>query len=158
MDTWSRSSILLAACLSLVLAATSAAAAPPDAEQARHIAEQFVAAKQAEGGNPQESYETGDIVAADLNGDGQHEIVVLWTLAGPTYWSHGLAVLARQGTRYVPSGEAQEALGSVEGMSVSGGVIQLKTTGPGPNDPRCWPTVAKTLRYRWTPGKLTPVK
>ena len=93
MDTWSRSSILLAACLWLVLAATSAAAAPPDAEQARHIAEQFVAAKQAEGGNPQESYETGDIVAADLNGDGQHEIVVLWTLLGrPTgatawrYW------------------------------------------------------------------------
>ncbi|UOV01666.1 LppP/LprE family lipoprotein [Pseudoxanthomonas mexicana] len=158
MDTWSRSSTLLAACLWLVLAATSAAAAPPDAEQARHIAEQFVAGKQAEGGNPQESYETGDVVPVDLDGDGQHEIVVLWTLLGPTYWSHGLAVLARQGTRYVPSGEAQEALGSVEGMSVSGGVIQLKTKWPGPNDPRCCPTVAKTLRYRWTPGKLTPVK
>ena len=84
--------------------------------------------------------------------------MVLWTLLGPTYWSHGLAVLARQGTRYVPSGEAQEALGSVEGMSVSGGVIQLKTKWPGPNDPRCCPSVAKTLRYRWTPGKLTPVK
>ena len=69
-----------------------------------------------------------------------------------------MAVLARQGARYVPSGEAQEALGSVEGMSVSGGVIQLKTKWPGPNDPRCCPNVAKTLRYRWSPGNLTPVK
>lgn len=138
-----------------MLIATRGMAAPPDADQAKRIAEQFVAGKQA---GAQESHEATEVVIRDLNGDGQDEIVVLWTLYGPTYWNHGVAVLAKQGARYVPAGETQEALGLVEGMTVADGLIQLKTKWPGPNDARCCPTVAKTLRYRWTPGKLTPVK
>jgi hypothetical protein len=77
---------------------------------------------------------------------------------GPTYSDNGVAVLARQGARYAAAGETQDPLGLVEGMTVADGLIQLKTKWPGPNDPRCCPSVAKTLRYRWTPGKLTPVK
>jgi len=138
-----------------ILVATSCIAASPDADQAKRTAEQFVAGKQAGG---QESYEATEVAVHDLNGDGQDEIVVLWTMYGPTYWHHGVAVLARQGGRYVPSGETQDPLGLVEGMTVADGVIQLKTKWPGPNDPRCCPTLPKTLRYRWTPGKLTPVK
>lgn len=149
---------LLSQCAGLcigVLIATSAIAAPPAADQAKRIAEQFVTGKQADG---QESYEATEVVTSDLNGDGQDEIVVLWTMYGPTYWNHGVAVLEKQGARYVPAGETQDALGLVEGMTVADGVIQLKTKWPGPNDARCCPTVAKTLRYRWTPGKLTPAK
>ena len=141
-----------------VLASGAVTAAAPDTDQAKRIAEQFVAGKQAAGGSPQESHEAGDVVVADLDGDGESEIVVLWTLYGPTYWNHGVAVLAKQGARYTPAGETQEPLGLVEGMTVTNGIIQLKTRWPGPNDPRCCPSVAKTLRYRWTPGKLTPVK
>lgn len=149
----------LLACLCIGGAFASAAlAAPPDNDQARRIAEQYVAGKQSAGGNPQESYEAGDVAVADLDGDGQDEIVVLWTMYGPTYWNHGVAVLAKQGQRYAPAGETQEPLGSVEGMAVRDRAIELKTKWPGPNDPRCCPSVAKTLRYRWAPGKLTPVK
>ncbi|TQM10661.1 hypothetical protein FB548_2865 [Pseudoxanthomonas sp. 3HH-4] len=133
-------------------------AASPDAEQARRIAEQYVTGKQSAGGNPQEGYEAGDVVVTDLDGDGQDEIVVLWTMYGPTYWNHGVAVLAKNGARYMPAGETLEPLGSVEAMTVRQGVVELKTKWPGPDDPRCCPSVAKTLRYRWTPGKLTPVK
>lgn len=148
---------LLCLCIGGALAFPPPAAAT-DADQARRIAEQYVAGKQSAGGNPQESYEAGDVAVADLDGDGQDEIVVQWTLYGPTYWNHGLAVLAKQGQRYVLSGEAQEPLGSVEGMAVRDRTIELKTKWPGPNDPRCCPSVAKTLRYRWTPGKLAPAK
>ena len=153
-----RSCVLLAStCLAGALAPVVLAASP-DAEQARRIAEQYVAGMQSAGGNPQEGYEAGDVVVSDLDDDGQDEIVVLWTMYGPTYWHHGVAVLAKNGTRYVPAGETQEPLGSVEAMTVRERVVELKTKWPGPDDPRCCPSVARTLRYRWTPGKLTPVK
>jgi len=132
-------------------------AAPPDTDQARRIAEQYIATKQATAG-PQETYEAGDIVATDLDGDGEAEVTVLWTMLGPTYWHHGVTVLVRQGQRYTPAGETQDPLGSVEGMAVRNGVIELKTKWPGPNDARCCPNVPKTLRYRWTAGRLTPAK
>lgn len=143
--------------LMLLAASQPTSAAGPDKDQARRMADQFAAGKQANAG-PQENFEATDVAVADLNGDGQDEIVVLWTMLGPTYWDHGLAVLAKQGPRYVTAGEAQEPLGSVEGLSVADGVIQLKTKWAAPNDPRCCPSLAKTLRYRWTPGKLTLAK
>jgi hypothetical protein len=137
--------------------ALSARAADPDADQARRIAEKFLATKQATA-SPQEAYEAGDVAVADLDGDGQAEVVVLWTMLGPTYWHHGVTVLARKGQQYAPNGEAEEPLGSVEGMVVRNGVIELKTKWPGPNDARCCPTVPKTLRYRWSAGRLAPLK
>jgi hypothetical protein len=159
LNTHLQRSLVRYACFCMgVLASTTGFAAAPDLDQAKRVAAQFVAGKQAAGGNPQESYEAGDVAVTDLDADGQAEIVVLWTLYGPTYWNHGVAVLVKQGARYVPAGETQEPLGLVEGMNVTGGVIQLKTKWPGPNDPRCCPTVARTLRYRWTPKTLTPVK
>ena len=139
------------------LVTASARAAAPEAEQARRIAEEFLATKQA-AASPQEAYEVGDVVIADLDGDGQAEVVVLWTMLGPTYWHHGVTVLARRGQQYAPSGEADEPLGSVEGMAVRNGIIELKTKWPGPNDARCCPTVPKTLRYRWSGSRLTPAK
>jgi hypothetical protein len=153
-----RLSVLLASACIAGASAPVALAASPDAGQARRIAEQYVAGKQSAGGNPQEGYEAGDVVITDLDNDGQDEIVVLWTLYGPTYWHHGVAVLAQEGARYVPAGETHEPLGSVEAMTVRDRVVELKTKWPGPNDPRCCPTVERTLRYRWTAGKLTPVK
>jgi hypothetical protein len=146
------------ACLlasALLLTAPSSWAAGPGAAEAKRIGEQFVAAKPA---GHMESYEATEAVAADLNGDGQDEIVVLWTMYGPTYSDHGVTVLAKQGARYVAAGETQDPLGQVDGMTVADRTIQLKTKWPGPNDPRCCPSVTKTLRYRWAPGKLTAVK
>ena len=133
----------------------SAAAAAPDADQARRVAEQFLTTKQTSAG-PQETYEAGDVATADLDGDGQAEVIVLWTMLGPTYWHHGVTVLVRKGQQYAPAGDVEEPLGSVEGMAVRNGVIELKTKWPGPNDARCCPSVPKTLRYRWSAGRLTP--
>ncbi len=150
--------VLRSACLLLVLAfCAHARAAAPDTDQARRIAEQFLATRQASAG-PQEAYEAGDVAVADLDGDGESEVVVLWTMLGPTYWHHGVTVLARKGPHYVPAGETDEPLGSVEGMVVRNGTVELKTKWPGPNDARCCPTVPRTLRYRWSSGKLSPAK
>ena len=52
------------------------------------------------------------------------------------------AMLAEQGARYAAVGETADAMGMVEGMTVSGRVIRLKTKWTGPNDPaaaRAWP-------------------
>lgn len=150
--------VLRSTCLLLVLAfCAHARAAAPDTDQARRIAEQFLATRQASAG-PQEAYEAGDVAVADLDGDGEPEVVVLWTMLGPTYWHHGVTVLSRKGPHYVPAGETDEPLGSVEGMVVRNGTVELKTKWPGPNDARCCPTVPRTLRYRWSAGKLSPAK
>ncbi|WAC64106.1 hypothetical protein OVA13_04820 [Pseudoxanthomonas sp. SL93] len=144
-------SLLLAAALPLH-------AAGPDPAAAKKLAEQHVAARDRASGDPQASHEATQVEVADLEGDGQDEIIVLWTMLGPTYWSHGVTVLAGKGDRYLPAGETQDPLGSVEGMQVMKGVIQLTTKWPGPNDPRCCPTLQKTLRYRWASDRLMPVK
>ena len=148
-------SALAATAAALWLALPAASAAGIDADQARRIAEQFVAAKQ---GSPQESFETMETAVADLDGDGKDEIVVWWNMLGPTYWSHGVTVLAHRGQRYQPAGETEEALGNVEDMDVRNGVIRLQTKWPGPNDPRCCPSVAKTMLFRWQGNRLVPTK
>jgi hypothetical protein len=155
LDTTFSRALTWCAFLCIAAPTTTSFAATPDAEGSRKIAEQFVAGKQA---GHMESYEATEVVAADLNGDGQDEVVVLWTMYGPTYSNNGVVVLAKQGASYAAAGETQDPLGLVEGMTVADRTIQLKTKRPGPNDPRCCPSVTKTLRYRWTPGTLTPVK
>lgn len=153
----SRHLLFLAACAGLLQPARLEASGLEQAK-AQQVAEQFAAAMQAKAANPQDSYQVDKVVVADLNGDSQPEIVVQWVLLGPSYWDYGLTVLAGKGQRFAPAGHVQEALGMVEAVSVSNGVIRVSSKFAGPKDPRCCPTVARTLRYRWTPGRLVPVK
>lgn len=93
-------------------------------------------------------------VIADLNGDGQSEIVLLWSLLGPTYWYTHVSVLAPAGKGY---GAAKaDITGMAETLRVERGSIVVDTKVLGKNDARCCPSLKKVVRFKWDGKKLVP--
>lgn len=136
------------------LIAVSPQASAVTQAEAEKIAAAYVATLPADG---QESYEATRTVLADLDGDGKAEMVVQVALLGPTYWSYQLEVFADRGKGYRHVGSS-ELWGDVQDLRVDKGTIVVKSKMPGPNDPRCCPTLDKTYRYRWQGGKVVETK
>jgi hypothetical protein len=137
--------------LLLTLSLSLAARADPAADEA---ARKFLASKE----NPEseESGESRGAARADLDGDGADEIVVVWTLLGPTYWRNHLSVLRKSAQGYAEAATAG-LNGEAELEGVRGGVVSVKQTAFAPDDPRCCPSEGKTLRYRWKNGEIVPL-
>jgi hypothetical protein len=94
---------------------------------------------------------------SDLNGDGKSEIVLVWTLMGPTYWHNTLTVLAKTNEGYKPVASL-DLKGEATLSSVKGGIIIVEEKVYGKNDPVCCPSIQKQGRYRWVGKKITEVK
>ncbi|MDF0678186.1 MAG: hypothetical protein P0107_03685 [Nitrosomonas sp.] len=45
----------------------------------------------------------------------------------------------------------------VESIEVKNGLIHIHALWPGPNDPRCCPTVTKTAVYQWQGKALADI-
>ncbi len=103
------------------------------------------------------TYEAVRTVVGDLDADGRLEIVVQKALLGPTYWSYQLEVFVDRGKGYAHAGTG-DLWGEVQSIAIDKGVVVVKSKMPGPNDPRCCPTLDKTFRYRWQDGKLIELK
>ena len=94
---------------------------------------------------------------ADLNGDGKPEIVLVWTLLGPTYWHNTLTVLSMTADGYKPVASLQ-LTGEAKLASVKGGVIFVDQKVYARNDPRCCPSINKQVKYRWAGKKILEVR
>ncbi|MGH7843876.1 MAG: hypothetical protein ACREQW_01710 [Candidatus Binatia bacterium] len=95
-------------------------------------------------------------VIADLNGDGKPDIVLLWNVIGPTWGYSKMSIFLDQGKNYRTL--TTDLPGQVEKLTVKGSTILIDTLTPGPNDPRCCPTVKTQQRFQWTGGKLVVLK
>jgi len=93
---------------------------------------------------------------ADLNGDGKPEIVLVWTLLGPTYWRNTLTVLSKAAGGYKAVASLQ-LTGEAKLSSVKAGVIALDQKVYAKNDPVCCPTINKKAKYRWVGKKISEV-
>lgn len=93
---------------------------------------------------------------ADLNNDGKPDIVLLWDLLGPTFGYSRMSVFIDQGKNYRTL--TADLPGQVDAISVKGSNILVDTKVPGPNDPRCCPSVKKRVTYQWTGAKLVMLK
>jgi hypothetical protein len=122
-------------------------------DEADEAIKSFLASQKGGGEDAQSS---GSAVA-DLNGDGKQEIVLVWTLLGPTYWRNSLTVFTKSTRGFKPAAtlqlEGEASLGSVKG-----GVILVKQKVYAKNDPNCCPSLDKQGRYRWAGNKITEVK
>ncbi len=148
----------LAFALLLALPAAPAGAAGPDKASVDRVVKAYVARLNAQVQQNQESVEEQQVEVADLDGDGKAEIVLLSANYGPTYWSYGVTVFAERGKGYVPAAESQDALGMVEGFDLRDGLIHVRAKWPGPNDPRCCPSLERTTALQWQGDKLVEAK
>lgn len=99
-----------------------------------------------------------DAVAADVDGDGRLEVVLLWMLRGAAgAGSATLTVLAGAGQLWRDA--ASVGLGGcVERISVvePGGVVRIATRVPGANDACATRTATRPQRLRFVAGRLLP--
>lgn len=136
----------------------TASAAAPTAATVEGVVKRYMDAANRAAGQNQESVEATQTVVADLDGDGRDEIVLLTTLLGPTYWNHSVTVFADRGKGHVVAASTDSPLGMVESIAARDGLILVKAKWPGPNDPRCCPSVEKTTAYAWQGNKLVETR
>lgn len=105
----------------------------------------------------QEDAQAQDRAMADLNNDGKPEIVLVWTLLGPTYWRYTLTVFTMVGGRYKPV-SSFPLTGEAKLNSVKAGIILIDQKVLAKNDPLCCPSVKKRGKYRWLGKKISEVK
>jgi hypothetical protein len=101
-----------------------------------------------------ESVELISTQSADLNGDGKAEIVLNALWEGGTWWHNRVVVFTDKGKGYQAVAETSDPLGQVESVEVKDGFIHVHALWPGPNDPRCCPSVKKTAVYQWQGNKI----
>ena len=111
-------------------------------------------AKQKSGNEEAQAQET---LTSDLNGDGKPEVVVVWTLMGPTYWRYTLTVFSKTATVYAPIASLNLD-GEAKLSSVKNGIIFVDQKVLGKNDPLCCPSIKKLGKYRLLGKKLVEVK
>ncbi len=156
-------------------AATAATAADDplvklDAAQ-RRVVQQFLKKRSAPGEGQAQAHA---VELADIDGDGAPDIVLLWTLLGPTFASSTLTLIARPARPGATAGATASAtpstaaawretgsadiFGQAERLRVQGREILVDTLTLGPKDARCCPSVKKVQRLRWAAGRLVAAK
>ncbi len=146
--------VTFTSCLSalLLLLSLAPAAHALDDNGAKAVIDQFLKSQKIEEGQAS----AGQHVIADVNGDGRPDIVLQWTILGPTWWLPKLSVFIDQGRNYRTI--TTDLTGQIEKVSARGSSIFIDTMTLGPKDARCCPTLKKRLTYQWTGQKLVMLK
>ncbi|WP_350282772.1 VCBS repeat-containing protein [Nitrosomonas sp.] len=141
----------------LLVAIQSLSAADPNPAQVEKTVRAYISKANQEAALNRESVEESQVVTADLNGDGRVEIILWSTRYGGTYAFSDVTVFTDAGRGYQVAAGTTEALGMVESIEVKNNLIHIHAVWPGPNDPRCCPTVKKTAVYQWQGKALADV-
>jgi hypothetical protein len=150
----SRFAFLLGSFVALSLFAFSAhASQQSNAKDAEEVIKNYLSSQKSE---TEDAQSQGSAIA-DLNGDGKSEIVLVWTVLGPTYWHNTLTILTKTSEGY----KAVASLnlnGEANLLSVKGGIIFVKEKVYGKKDPICCPSIKRQGKYRWVGKKIAEVK
>lgn len=133
--------------------ATSALAQKVEQKNADEAIQSFLSSQKADGEDA--ALQASKVV--DLNGDGKSEVVLVWTLLGPTYWSNTLTVFALTPTGYKPVASFP-LLGEAKLASVKNGIIIVDQMVLAKKDPLCCPSIKKQGKYRWLGKKIVEIK
>lgn len=110
---------------------------------AEKVVESFLHSKQSE----RETTQSEGSEVADLNGDKEPEIVLVWATLGATYWRYTLTVFSKNATGY--ASESLPLEGFAKLSSAKDGIIFVEQTVYAKSDPTCCPSVNKQAKYRW---------
>ena len=146
----SRFVLLLAALVGVsFLAHSTVALQQNDADEA---IKKYLSSQKSDG----EDTDSQGSAVTDLNGDGKSEVVLVWTLLGPTYWHNTLTVFSKTAGGYKPVASLQ-LTGEAKLSSVKAGVIALDQKVYAMKDALCCPTIMKKAKYRWVGKKISEV-
>lgn len=107
--------------------------------------------------SPRESTESQGVASADLDKDGKPELVVVWTLLGPTHWHNNLTVLSQTPKGYRPAASLQLE-GEARLSSVESGIILVDQAVYAKDDPICCPSIKKQLKYLWLGKRIEQLR
>lgn len=123
------------------------------------VIDKFIARQESrESGAEAKDYRT--VLAGDLNHDGIPDAAVMYTLEGgngTNNYVRYLAVFVRDQGRLVPVAHAAVGAKNYRAIvmkTIENGVILCDTTGYGPKDPSCCPTIKGSTRYVLEGDKL----
>lgn len=103
-----------------------------------------------EGGD--EYIENRQVVYVDLNGDGQPDAVVLFTIEGQGGGNGSYQVLAgfyRSGAGWAYQGHTTVFGAATDVKPVGPQLVAVTSLTSGPDDPRCCPSIETVERYSW---------
>ena len=123
-----------------------------DDKGAKAVIDKFIGSQKIEGmeASPDQH------VIADLNADGNPDIVLIWAVLGPTSGYYKMSIFLDQGRNYRT---LTADLGvHVERLTVKGSTIVLDALAFAPKDPRCCPSVKTQRRYQWNGNRLVMLK
>jgi hypothetical protein len=136
--------------LLLIVCAGDVSALDPKSEKAIKA---FLSSQESE----QQGTESQGSAVADLNSDGKDELILVWTLLGPTFWQDNLTVFV-----LTPKGYKDVATLLLEGeaglASVQNGIILLDHKLYAAKDPKCCPSLKKQLKYHWSGKKIEKIQ
>ncbi len=118
-------------------------------QQAEKTIENFLISQQSDHENA--VYQGSAI--ADLNDDGREELVLVWTLLGPTYWQNNLAVFIKTKKGYKQNA-SMPLIGEAKLSTVEKSVINVDQVVYAKGDPKCCPSIEKQMKYRWNGAKI----
>lgn len=136
-----RTTILLSALIGFLAFSEFAFAIGLESEE---VIKKFLASHESN----QEGTETQGSRVEDLDGDGKPEIILVWTLLGPTYWRNTLTVFTSSGKGYKVASSVP-LVGEAKLSSVENGRIVVDQTIYAKDDPICCPSINKKISYRW---------
>jgi len=105
----------------------------------------------------QEHSESQGSAIADLNGDGISEIILVWTLLGPTYWNNTLTIFTKKASGY-KTVTSLKLNGLAKLLSVQNGIIIIDQSTYAKGDPICCPSIDTQIKYKWTGSKIIELK
>ena len=124
-----------------------------DAKDAEEAIKNYLSSQKSE----TEDAQSQDSAIADLNGDGKSEIILVWTLLGPTYWHNTLTILTKTSGGY-KAVATFNLKGEAKLSSVKGRIIFVEEKVYGKKDPICCPSIKKQGKYRWVGKNITEIK
>ncbi len=117
--------------------------------QAEKAIEKFLTSQQTD----TENAVSQGITIADLNHDGREELVLVWTLLGPTYWQNNLTVFVKTKKGYKQNASIP-LIGEAKLSTVEKGVISVDQVVYAKDDPKCCPSIEKQVKYCWNGKKI----